>query len=134
MKNIFILVVCCLSSWQLTALGANLSFARFAAPQGNYIELYLHLSGRTLGTQALTDSTVQATVDVLVFFQQGDQVVSYDKFRLNSPVGAKVVDFVDLKRYPLPNGVYQLIVEITDATDTTQSRRYSTPQIGRAHV
>jgi GWxTD domain-containing protein len=127
MKNIFILILCCLSSWQLIALGANLSIARFSAPQGNYVELYLHLSGRTLGTVAITDSTVQATVEVLVLFEQGEQVVSYDKFRLNSPVGTNIVDFVDLKRYPLANGTYQLTVEISDATDTTKTKRYTTP-------
>ncbi|MEL7222097.1 MAG: GWxTD domain-containing protein [Bacteroidota bacterium] len=127
MKHLSVLILCLLGSWQLVAQGANLSFARFASPQGNYVELYLHFSGSNLGAAAVTDSTVQATVDVLLLFEQEEKLIRYDKFRLNSPVGERVVDFVDLKRYPLPNGNYQLTVEVTDASDTTRTKRYTTP-------
>lgn len=127
MKNIYVIIICFLSSWQLFAQGANLSFARFASPQGNYVELYLHFSGRSLGTIAVSDSTVQTTVDVLLLIEKEEELVRYDKFRLNSPTGSKIVDFVDLKRYPLPNGNYQLTVEVTDVSDTTRTKRYKTP-------
>lgn len=108
------------------ALDASLSFARFSGPQGTYLELYLHVSGQTVEPLALNDSTVQGAVDVLVLLEQGEQLVSYDKFRLNSPAGKRIVDFVDLKRYPLPAGVYELKVEISDANLPERLRRYRT--------
>ncbi len=108
------------------ALDASLSFARFSGPQGTYLELYLHVSGQTVEPVALNDSIVQGAVDVLVLLEQGEQVVSYDKFRLNSPSGKRIVDFVDLKRYPLPAGEYELKVEISDANAPERVRRYRT--------
>jgi GWxTD domain-containing protein len=114
-------LLCFSSIW---ALDASLSFARFAAPQGDYVELYLHVAGKSLSPFIQTDSTVQGAVDVLILFEQGETVVKYDKFRLNSPLGAALVDFVDLKRYALPNGEYQLVVQLNDAADTSQVRKY----------
>ncbi|MEL6836630.1 MAG: GWxTD domain-containing protein [Bacteroidota bacterium] len=108
------------------ALDASLSFARFSSPQGTYLELYLHVAGQTVEPQQLNDSTYQAAVDVLIFFEQEGQVVSYDKYRLNSPTGERIVDFVDMKRYPLPAGIYDLKVEISDAQVPERIRRYST--------
>lgn len=110
----------------LLALDASLSFARFSSPQGTYLELYFHVAGSTVESVPLTDSTMQGAVDVLVLFEQNDQVIRYDKFRLNSPVGARIVDFVDLKRYPLPQGTYELKVEISDAQIPERARKYST--------
>lgn len=110
----------------VSALDASLSFARFTGPQGTYLELYLHVSGQTVEPIALNDSTVQGAVNVLVLFEQEEKVISYDKFRLNSPSGSRIVDFVDLKRYPLPSGVYELKVEISDANAPERIRRYRT--------
>lgn len=108
------------------ALDASLSFARFTGPQGTYLELYLHVAGQTVEPIQLNDSTAQAAVDVLVFFEQEGAVISYDKYRLNSPTGKRIVDFVDMKRYPLSAGTYDLKVEISDANAPERIRRYST--------
>jgi len=116
-----------LSTWaSVFALDASLSFARFTGPQGTYLELYLHVAGSTVEPVAVNDSIVQGAVDVLVFFEQGEQLVRYDKFRLNSPAGERIVDFVDLKRYPLPAGAYELKVEVSYAQAPEQVRKYRT--------
>ena len=68
-----------LSTWaSVFALDASLSFARFTGPQGTYLELYLHVAGSTVEPVAVNDSIVQGAVDVLVFFEQGEQLVRYD--------------------------------------------------------
>lgn len=125
MKNLSFLVLLLVLSLPLSALDASLSFARFGGPQGTYVEIYLHVSGQTVSTVAQSDSTVQGAVDVLVFFEQGENIIKYDKFRLMSPVGKNIVDFIDLKRYPLPEGDYKLRVEVTDANLPEKTRRYS---------
>jgi GWxTD domain-containing protein len=125
MKNIFFLAFLLMLSIPLSALDASLSFARFNSPQGAYVEVYLHVSGQTVTTVAQSDSTVQGAVDVLVFFEQGETIIKYDKFRLLSPAGARIVDFIDLKRYPLPQGDYKLRVEVTDANLPEKTRKYS---------
>ncbi|WP_020539220.1 GWxTD domain-containing protein [Lewinella cohaerens] len=125
MKNLFFLAFLLMLSVPLSALDASLSFARFNSPQGTYVEVYLHVSGQTVTTVEQSDSTVQGAVDILVFFEQGERIIKYDKFRLLSPVGAYIVDFIDLKRYPLPEGDYKLRVEVTDANLPEETRRYS---------
>jgi GWxTD domain-containing protein len=125
MRNLCFLAFLLILSIPLKALDASLSFARFNGPQGAYVEVYLHVSGQTVTTVAQSDSTVQGAVDVLVFFEQGENIIKYDKFRLLSPAGARIVDFVDLKRYPLPQGDYKLRVEVTDANLPEKTRRYS---------
>lgn len=126
MKNTFFLFLLFFSVASLNALDASLSFARFASPQSNYIELYLHVSGKTVQAQALSDSTVQGAVKVLVVFEKDGEVVQFDKFQLNSPIGKRVVDFIDLKRYPLKNGQYLLRVEVEDAANPEKNRKYNT--------
>ncbi|RME97147.1 MAG: GWxTD domain-containing protein [Bacteroidetes bacterium] len=111
---------------QLAAQDASIAFARFQDGDQAYVELAIHLVGRSLTPIPVTDSTYRAAADVLVLFEQGDQIAKYDKFRLNSPVGRQIVDFVDLKRYGLPPGEYRLKVEVTDTHDSTRRRSYYT--------
>lgn len=125
MKNILLFLSLLLGFTHLNALDASLSFARFSSPSGNYVELYLHVSGQTVHATNVSDSTVQGAVKVLIIFEKDGKVVRFDKFQLNSPVGAKVVDFIDLKRFALANGIYQLKVEVEDAADSTQVRTYN---------
>lgn len=105
---------------------ASIAFARFQAEETPYLELAFHVSGQSLTPISVADSTVQGAADVLVLFQQGEEIISYDKFRLNSPAGPRIVDFIDLKRYPLDPGTYTLQVEVTDANAPEKVRKYVT--------
>lgn len=125
MKNYSLAFLLFLLSLSLSALDASLSFARFGGPQGTYVELYLHVSGQSVMPVMQADSTVQGAVDILVFFERGEEIIKYDKFRLLSPAGERIVDFVDLKRYPLAEGAYTLRVEVADANVPDKVRKYS---------
>lgn len=114
----------------LGAQDTNLAFARFSSPVGQYVELYLHVSGKTVTASAAQgDSLVQGALDFIILFEQGDEIVAFDKFRLNSPAGKRVVDFADTRRYPLINGNYNLRIEVTDAHDETRVKKYTTPLV-----
>ncbi len=97
------------------ALDASISYATFKGQETNYIEVYLYFIGETVEFVQATDSTVQAALDVVILFRQKDQIVRYDKYRLNSPEFNSASNFVDLKRYSLENGNYEIEVSVEDA-------------------
>lgn len=51
-------------------------------------------------------------------------MVKFDKYRLNGPVAEKPVDFVDMKRYSLDNGEYQLEVSVEDLVNPGNAKKY----------
>lgn len=115
-----------LLSVQALALDASLSYATFKNGDQRYIEVYLHVAGKSVATVAVNDSMQQAGVDVLVLFQQGDKVVKYDKYVLNGPVARRSLDFVDLRRYSLSDGLYKVVVKITDINRPDNTKEYAT--------
>ena len=68
---------------------------------------------------------LQASIDVLLVFKQGDKIIKFDKYKLQSPVVSTPRNFFDIKRYTLPVGEYQLEAQISDANLSTPSQ-YST--------
>lgn len=110
------------SAW---ALDASLSYATFKNGDQRYIEVYLHIAGKSVATAAVNDSMQQAGVDVLILFQQDDKVVKYDKYVLNGPVARRSLDFVDLRRYALADGLYKVVVKITDVNRPDNTKEYA---------
>lgn len=111
-------------SW---ALDASLSFATFKSSNQRFIELYLHIAGKSVTFAPTPDSLGQSGVEVLVLFKQADKIIKYDKYILNGPVGTEPVDFIDLKRYVLDDGDYQLIVAVKDVNNEKNAKEYATP-------
>jgi GWxTD domain-containing protein len=125
-KLCFAFVLACLYSFASYAQDASLSYATFKTTEQPYIEIYLHLAGSTVTYQQLTDSTSQAGIEVLYLFKQGEQIVQYDKFNLLSPVtDGRPLDFIDIKRYGLPNGNYNLVVAVKDLNNPENAKEYS---------
>ena len=100
----------------LFALDALLNYAIFAQGDAPYIEVYLNISSKTAAYKAMPDSNhLQANIDVLLLFKQGENIIKFDKYRLQSPISASPQNFYDIKRYALPVGNYQLEAQINDA-------------------
>lgn len=99
------------------AIDVSVTYATFLQEKQPYIEIYLNISGKTVGFRGMPDSTrLQASIEVLLMFKQGDKIIQFDKYNLQSPIMSKPKDFFDIKRYALPNGDYQLEAQITDLT------------------
>ena len=113
----------------LRALDASVSFCTFKGAESNYIELYLHFVGETIKHKELTEGKIQADVEVLIVFKQGGKIAQVDKFNLKSPVTDKRKDFIDLKRYGLENGTYELVVDIVDVENRENKSQFSTPVV-----
>ena len=108
------------------AMDVSVSYATFKSPNQKFIELYLHFAGSTITFQPVTDSTFQAHMEVVVLFKQKEEVINIDKYVLNSPISNHAIDFVDLKRYGLENGEYQLIVAVSDLGDPKNQKEFQT--------
>lgn len=125
MKTIVLLLL--LLSLPLTsirALDLSVHHATFKGAVSDYVELHLHVVGSTVNFISLDSNTLQASLDVMVLFSQGDQIVRYDKFRLRSPQTAFPVNFSDLHRYALEPGAYRLVVQVRDLNLPDNEARY----------
>lgn len=108
----------------LFALDASVSFATFKAPQQGYVEIFTHIVGTTVQFNLGPDSMFRSSVEVIVLFKQGEDIVKYDKYQLNSPATRRAIDFIDIKRYSLDDGEYMVEVSITDLQLEGNSQSY----------
>ena len=115
-----------LASGPLLAVDASVSYATFQSPEQPYIEVYIHIAGSSVRYVTAEDSTLQANVEVVLLFKQEDEVIKFDKFALNSPAVQRPIDFIDLKRFGLDNGTYQLVVAVRDLNQEGNAKEYTT--------
>lgn len=112
---LFTLFILFFSLPKVKAIDVSVTYATFLQENQPYIEVYLNVSGKTIGFRGVPDSShLQASVEVILLFKQGDKIVQFDKYNLQSPIMSKTKDFFDIKRYALPMGDYKLEVQVTD--------------------
>ncbi|MEL7021403.1 MAG: GWxTD domain-containing protein, partial [Bacteroidota bacterium] len=124
------LLLSLLSSSYLFAQDASVTYATFKTSEYQYVELYLQVVGKTVAFQPVNapdSSQLQASVQFLILIKKGEEVVKVDKFNLQSPISAQPKDFIDLKRYALPNGTYNLEVQIKDNLSEKAPRTIKIP-------
>ncbi|TAK43617.1 MAG: GWxTD domain-containing protein [Saprospiraceae bacterium] len=115
-----------LSSMALRAIDANIAYATFKSTSGNFIEVYLNVVGQTVEFVPVQETgKLQATLEVVIMFKQGEGIVKYDIYRLHSPAVEQPLDFVDMKRYGLENGEYTIEVSVEDVNKPGNARKYN---------
>jgi len=102
-----------LTSNMLLALDISVSYATFKGDKSNYIEVYLYAVGSTL-EQVEIDSQFQSDIEVTILFKQGENIAQFDKFLLHGPLSDYPADFMDIKRYGLHPGEYEMEVIVID--------------------
>jgi len=120
MRRFFLAILCYLSlNVGAMALEASVSYATFKSDKSPYVELYFYILANSVAHVPYeSDKTLKyASVEVLVLIKDGDQIIKFDKSRLNGPAGQEKLDFSDVKRIALDPGTYTLEVEITDLND-----------------
>ncbi|NUO02164.1 MAG: GWxTD domain-containing protein [Saprospiraceae bacterium] len=127
-KWIFLLLTSCYMQ-AVSALDVSISYATFKGIDKPYIEVYLHVAGKTATYHPVSDSASQATMEVLILFKRGEEIVKFDKYLLNSPVHQYPLDFVDMKRYALDNGEYELTVNLQDTRKPENTKAYQAPVV-----
>lgn len=126
MKKILLFLVACFSLNFLTAreLTANLTSAAFSTPDNNtYVETYLSIIGNSVHYVQNKNGRYQAAVDIRMSVMKGDSLKDYRKYVLNSPETddtTKAPNFLDLQRFTLPVGIYELTITMFDVNRTPQ--------------
>lgn len=119
MKNLFLLLTL-LFSVSLNAQNLSITPLAFQSPDVNYLEVHLFVLGSSVQFEATTSDSIQkqAAVEVLMLLRRDTQIVKFEKYILNSPVAVVPVNFVDLKRFAVENGDYELEVQVKDINQT----------------
>lgn len=118
-SNLVLVFLIGFSSLQAKSLNAFLSYATFYSPEaGPYIETYLTVEGQSANYILNENNKFQASIQVIVLFKIGDEIINYDKYELNSPElddTLKITDnFLDQQRYTLANGNYDFEIQLWD--------------------
>ncbi len=122
MRNLFASTLFLLLFAQMTCLAgmkAELDYGIFHIPgQGAYVETYLLVPGSGVEFVSNSSGNLQASVEISILFQQGEQVAAFDKFVLNSKEATNeeelTFNLIDMKRFSLKEGNYDLEVKLKD--------------------
>jgi GWxTD domain-containing protein len=101
------------------ALDAGYSYAVYANGEKPYVEINLEIASSSIFF-VKTDSThVQGAVEVLIIFKQGERVANYETFQLNSPILTSPMHLLDVKRFAIENGDYEVELVFIDVNKRT---------------
>lgn len=100
-------------------IGAYLSHSVFNVPgEEPYIEMHLEIIGKTLKYVQKPSGLYQGSVQVTMIIKQDTGIKDFRKYELLSAEISDTTDvnvnFIDLQRFPLPNGNYTLELAISD--------------------
>ncbi len=112
----------------LYALEADVSYATYSDLQKSYVEVYLKIMGNTVVFDTVQGG-LQAGVEVIIVLRKNGEIFMADKYALHSPLSRRAVHFMDMKRYVLPNGDYEMEVRLTDLAqaDNALQRKMRVP-------
>ena len=125
MKRIISLFSLIFLTYHLFALDTDVSYTTFKAGEKQYIEVNLFLVGNTLTYKMIDSTQQQAAVEVLMLIKQGENIIQFEKYILNGPISKGQPDFLDLKRFVLPQGKYELEVKVQDVNEPEAISEYN---------
>ncbi|MFM2019414.1 MAG: hypothetical protein RL007_3070 [Bacteroidota bacterium] len=109
---------------QARELTANLSYAAFSTPDNKtYIETYLSLIGSSVYYVKNEKGNYQAAVDILMTVTANDSIKDFRRYVLHSPETSDTnncPNFLDLQRFTLPIGLYDLQITMFDVNRNPQ--------------
>lgn len=105
-------------------LNAYMSYALFKTPEGTpYVETYLTIKGSSVSYILQENGMYRGIVDVQIIFRKNDSIVNFDKYALSGPevedTNLVRKNFLDIQRYALPPGSYELELSLKDRATHT---------------
>lgn len=114
---------------RLQAVELSITHAAFKGERSNYIEFYYYVVGSTL-TQVQIDSiNSQGSLEITTFFKINGNITHFDKITLKSPPSLSPVNFFEMRRYELPNAIYDIEVRFTDMNQSGDTSVYKSMAI-----
>ena len=127
MKRILTFVLLCVLAAQITAQEKNInsfiSYGTFNVTGDNtpYLETYITFDCNSLTYIKQSNGQYEAAINLTVIFKQGESIKNYDKYTVSSPQVSDTTNldgfFMDIQRYSLQNGEYQMEIAIEDANN-----------------
>ncbi|MEM1321807.1 MAG: GWxTD domain-containing protein [Bacteroidota bacterium] len=124
MKKSILFIFAALCWLNSLALDTSVAFATFNGPNSPFVEIYLQVIGKTVEYQAVDSTHYKAAVEVIIMFRKNGEIVKFDKYNLRSPLSTFAQDFIDLKRFALENGTYELEVSVTDLNKKENTKTF----------
>ena len=105
---------------------AYLSYATFNTPDNNpYIETYLTIQNSSIEQIVQDNGNYRGKLNVQIVFRRNDTIMNYGKYELTGPEEIDTLDnelvFLDVHRYALPAGIYDLELMLDDLNDAKDS-------------
>ncbi|MDR2834994.1 MAG: GWxTD domain-containing protein [Bacteroidales bacterium] len=115
---LLISILFCLFSPTFANIETYFMYFLYYSPESPYIETNISFIGNTLKFQKNDNGKFSAQLSVTISISVGDSIVLTDNYNLNSP---EIVDsnaikpnFLDIQRYFISNGIYNLKIIIQD--------------------
>ncbi len=119
---IFTFFVLASVTMQAQSLRAYMSYATFTTPDNQpYIETYLTIQNSSIMQMPTDDGGYSGKLNVQIIFRRNDTIVNYGKYDLTGPIAEDTINnaltFLDVQRYALPEGTYDLELTLDDVND-----------------
>jgi len=110
------------------ALDLGVSYATYMTPDGKpYVEVNIEIASVSVLYQKTDAGKLQASAEILILIKQGEIVANYEKYSVQSPLVDAPQSLIDVKRLPVPEGDYELEVEVQDLQAPDNKGRFSSP-------
>lgn len=107
-------------------LKAYLSYYTFNTPeQEPYFETHISINGNSVLYKPTENKLFQGSIGITMIIKQGEKIVSAEKYNILSPLMKDTTEvkanYIDQKRYKLPNGNYSFELVIADNANPKNS-------------
>lgn len=93
--------------------------------KGPIVETYFDIYGKSITLLKIEEEedAFQGEVELTIIFKKDGQIITYDKKNLKSPIMSQgnIVDFVDVQRFAIPSGNYEVEIELKDLNANEES-------------
>lgn len=119
-KSLFRFTLICLCNLffaNAKALDTGVSYALYNNGE-SFLEINIEIAASSVTFKSVDSTRLQAGVETLILIKQGEKIINYEKYILNSPITESPATLLDVKRFGLPNGNYELEIQFTDKHDS----------------
>ena len=131
-KLIFFIATLLIASSASASPLAIFNYKIFYVPErGPVVETYFDISGQSVILIDNGDGILRGQVEITMIFKKGEEIVTFDKKVIESPemTANNIVDFIDIERFVIPSGNYELEIHIVDLNDPKKDTQVTNIEI-----